>query len=246
MRDDMNKKAFLLLLIICCCFAATASAEVSFTNDIEMSDSSIMFTVREIYTAEDALAFREDLDGDDDLNVSSSEIEAFKERYLSNGGMQFLEYIVVNDGSTQLIISSIELDFENTEGVVDDSAMHVTTRILYLLNSTLSSGEHKIWVLGDYRIEEVRFVLPAGVGLVSYDGLENASEAVLDNKVVLAGKSGVTSQMVDNMQRIESASVIWIKEEPFYEHRLFLPLLILVEVMLGAIALYIIKQNKNK
>ncbi|MDI3539864.1 MAG: hypothetical protein PWQ52_987 [Methanolobus sp.] len=242
----MSKKTIFLFLIICCCFATNASAEVSFTNGIEMSDSSIMFTVREIYTAEDALAFREDLDGDDDLNVSSSEIEAFKERYLSNGGMQFLEYIVVDDGSTQLTISSIELDFENAEGVVDDSALHVTTRIVYLLKSTLSYGEHKIWVLGDYRIEEVRFILPAGVGLVSYDGLENATLSMQDNRVLLKGESGVTSYMIGDVQRIESASIIWIKEEPFYEHRLFLPLLIMVELMLGATALYMIKRNKNK
>lgn len=242
----MSKKTIFLFLIICCCFATNASAEVSFTNDIEMSDNLIMFTVREVYTAEDALAFREDLDADGDINVSSLEIEAFKERYLSNGGMQFLEYIVVDDGSIQLIIDSIELDFENAEGIVDDSALHVSTRIVYLLNSTLSSGEHKIWVLGDYRIDEVRFVLPTGVVLVSYDGLENASESMLNKKVVLVGKSGVTSQMVDNVQRIESASIIWIKKEPFYEHRLFLPLLILVEVLLAATALYIIKRNKNK
>ncbi|MCQ6963367.1 hypothetical protein [Methanolobus chelungpuianus] len=242
----MSTKNILLFLIICCCLTATVSAEVSFTNYIELYDDKIIFTVGETYTSEDALAFRENLDADNDGNINVSEIELFKEHYLSNGGEQFLEYIAVDDGSVGLSIESIEMEFNDAAGSLDGSDLNVATKILYLLNSTLSSGEHKIWVLGEYRIEEVRFVLPAGVGLVTYDGLENATLTKQDNKILLKGESGVTSYMIGDVQRIESASIVWIKEEPFYEHRLFLPLLILVEVMLGATALYIIRHNKNK
>jgi hypothetical protein len=246
MRDDMSTKNILLFLIICCCLPVTVSAEVSFTNDIELYDDHIVFTVGETYTSEDALAFRENLDADNDGNVNVSEVEVFKEHYFSNRGEQFLEYIAVNDGSVGMSIESIEMKFDDATGSLDDSDLGVTTKVLYRLNSTLSSGEHKIWVLGEHRIEEVLFVLPAGVELVTYDGLDNATLSRQDNRVLLKGESGVTSYMIGDVQRIESASIIWIKKEPFYEHRLFLPLLILVEVMLGATALYIIKRNKNK
>lgn len=242
----MSKNTILLFLIICCYFATTVSAEVSFTNSIDMSDNSISFTIHEIYTGEDAMAFRESLDADNDGLVNESETTEFKQHYLSSGGEQFLEYVVVDNGSTKLTIGSLDTIFDNTEGDTDDSDLYVTTNVLYLLNSTLSSGEHQVWVLGEYRIKEVSFVLPQGVELVSYDGLNNASVSTQDKRVLLRGESGVTSQMVGNVQRIESASIIRIKEEPFYANRFILPFLIIIEIILGSIALYIIKNNKNK
>jgi len=242
----MSKKTIFLFLIICCCFATNASAGALFTNTIELLEDSIIFTVHEVYTDEDALTFKEDLDKDGSGSVDFSEIEAFRQRYLSNGGAQFLEYVLMNNGSLQLTIDSIDLQFKDAEGPVNNSSMTVTTMIQYSSEPIVSGEEYSLWVLGHPLIDNMRFVLPADMKLISYDGLDNSSKSVENGHVVLEGVSGIRSFMIDDRPAFEYAVLLKIQKKSFYEHRLFLPLLILVEVLLAATALYIIRHNKNK
>jgi hypothetical protein len=236
----------LLLIIVCCGLIPHASAGASFTNHVELLDSSITFTVNEMYTDEDALTFREDLDTDDNGAIDASEVGEFRERYLSNGGAQFLGYVLVNNGSLQLTIDSIDLDFKNAEGPVDNSALNVTTTIQYGMDSIISTGEHSIWVLGHPLIDKMEFTLPRDMELVSYDGLDNTSESVQDGRVMLEGVSGIRSFMNEDRPAFEYAVFIKMQKEPFYKNSFFLPLLVIIEIILASIALYIIKGNKNK
>ncbi|AFV22689.1 hypothetical protein Mpsy_0478 [Methanolobus psychrophilus R15] len=236
----------LLLIIFFCCLVPNASAGASFTNHIELLESSITFTVNEIYTDADALAFRDDLDTDDDGILDALEIEYFRERYMSNGGAQFLEYILVDDGALQLAIDSIDIRFENAQGPVDNSTLSVTTTIQYSMSSVLSAGEHSIWVLGHPLIDNMKFVLPKGMEVISYDGLDEASQSVYDGRVVLEGISGLRSFVIEDNPAFEYAAHVTFQKEPFYKNSFFLPLLVVIEIILASIALYIIKKNKNK
>ncbi|WP_292464032.1 hypothetical protein [Methanolobus sp.] len=236
----------LLLIIFCCCLVSNASAGASFTNHIEMLESSITFTVNETYTDADALAFREDLDTDDNGTLDTLEIEDFRERYLSNGGAQFLEYIMIDDGALPLTIDSIDIQFVNAQGPVDNSTLSVTTTVQYSMSSVLSAGVHGVWVLGHPLIDNMEFVLPKGMEVVSYDGLDNTSQSVHGGRVVLEGVSGIRSFVIEDKPAFEYAAYVTFQKEPFYKGSFFLPLLVVIEIILASIALYIIKKNKNK
>jgi hypothetical protein len=213
---------------------------------MELSESSITFTVSEMYTDDDALAFREDIDTDDNGVIDASEVGEFRERYLSNGGAQFLEYVLVNNGSSQLVIDSIGIEFENAEGLVDTSVLNVTTTIRYSMDPMVSAEEHSIWVLGHPLIDKMEFVLPKDMELLSYDGLDNTSQSVYDGRVMLEGVSGIRSFMIEDRPAFEYAVLMKMQKEPFYKKNFVLPLLIIIEIILASIALYIIKNNKNK
>ncbi len=236
----------LLLIIICCCLAPDASAGASFTNHMELSESSIIFTVSEMYTDEDARAFREDLDEDENGVIDVSEVGEFRKTYLSNGGAQFLEYVLVNNGSSQLVIDSVGMEFESAEGPVDTSVLNVTTTIRYSMDPMVSAEEYSIWVLGHPLIDKMEFVLPKDMELISYDGLDNTSESVDDGRVMLEGVSGIRSFMIEDRPAFEYAVLLKMQKEPFYKHSFFFPLLMIIEIILASIALYIIKSNKNK
>ncbi|WMW23169.1 hypothetical protein RE476_04890 [Methanolobus mangrovi] len=243
----MSKRTIILLFILFfCCFALKASADVSFTNNIEMHEESITFVIHETYTLDDALGFREDLDADNSGNVNASEVEVFKESYLSDRKAQFLEYVLIDNGSLPLNIDSADLQFEGADGMVDISQLNVTTIVQYGANSTISEGKHSVWVLGHPLIDNMRFVLPADMELVSYDGLDNASQSVQDGRVVLEGVSGIRSFMINDTPAFEYAAYVTIEEKSIYERSFFLPLLIIIEIILASIALYIIRMNKIK
>ncbi|WP_135389870.1 hypothetical protein [Methanolobus halotolerans] len=242
----VQKNIFLILIVLFCCFAIPASAEVSFTNDIDLYGDSVTFTLIETYTDENARDFRDEMDIDGDGVVNASETGKFEEDYLSNGGVQFLEYIMLDNGSVQLTIDSIGIHFEGAEGQVNSSVLNVTTTVQYGLDSTISSGEHSIWVLGHPLINKIELVLPDGTELVSYDGLDNSSQSFKGGRVVLEGASGIRSFMNGDMPAFEYAVHVDIREKPFYKNKYFLPILIIIEIMLASIALYIIRMNKNK
>ncbi|WP_319507280.1 hypothetical protein [uncultured Methanolobus sp.] len=243
----MSKRTIILLFILFfCCFAVEASADVSFINNIELHEKSITLTINETYSFEDAMSFRGDLDADDNGNVNASEVEVYRESYLLNHKAQFLEYILIDNGSLLLEIDSTDLQFEGAEGLVDTSQLNVTTIVQYGAKSTISEGNHSIWVLGHPLIESMRFVLPDGMELVSYDGLDNASRSVQDGRVVIEGVSGIRSFAINNTPAFEYAAYVTMQKKPFYKSSFFLPLVVIIEVLLASIALYIIKNNKIK
>ncbi len=243
----MSKKTILLLFVFfCCLFTANTSADVSYTNDIELFGDSIVFTVKDMYTDEDALAFRQDLDTDEDGYVDASELEAFRQNYMSNGGSQFLEYVLVDEGSIQLAIASFDMQFQGAQGPVDTSDLMVITTIQYNLGTPINKGEHSVWVLGHPLIDSMRFILPPGMEMISYDGLDEASYSVKNGRVVIEGVSGIRSFMAEETTTLEYAALIQMQKEPFYKKSFFLPLLLFIELVLASIALYIIKRNKNK
>ncbi|GEM_PF-1300581 len=243
----MSKRTIILLFILFfCCFAVEASADVSFINNIELHEKSITFTINETYSFEDAMSFRGDLDADDNGNVNASEVEVYRESYLLNHKAQFLEYVLIDNGSLPLEIDSTDLQFKGAEGLVDTSQLNVTTIVQYGANSTISEGNHSIWVLGHPLIESMRFVLPDGMELVSYDGLDNASQSVQDGRVVIEGVSGIRSFAINDTPAFEYAAYVTMQKKPFYKSSFFLPLVVIIEVLLASIALYIIKNNKIK
>ncbi|WP_407356210.1 hypothetical protein [Methanolobus sp. WCC5] len=241
----MSKRTILLLFVLLfCCFTAKASADVSFSNNIEMDEGSVTFTIHETYTLEDALDLREELDVDSSGNVDALEVGVFRENYLLNRTAQLLEYILIDNRSLSLEIDSVDLQFEGAEGPVDNSQLNVIITVQYSINSTISQGKHSVWVLGHPRIDNMRFVLPLGMELVSYDGLDDVSQSVQDGRVVLEGVSGIRSFTIEDRPVFEYAAYVTIQKKPIYKNSFFLPLLVIIEIILASTALYIIKKNK--
>lgn len=236
----------LLIMLLCSCLVHVASANTTFTNVIELSDSSIELRIHEIYTDDDARGLREELDVDKDKFITTAELDKFREQYLSDSKAMFLEYVLVNNGSTRLDIESVELGFEAETWTTDDASMNVTCVVRYALEQGMSDEKNTIWVMGHPLIESMRFMIPGDMEVVSYDGLNEAVLKEQDGKVVLEGASGIRSFMNGDKQRMEYAAFVVLQKEPFYKNRFFLPLLAFIELVLLSIALYIIRKNKSK
>ncbi|MDW7733312.1 MAG: hypothetical protein SCH66_12910 [Methanolobus sp.] len=243
----MEKRVIVILvLFFSMCVVSPAFAEVSFKNDIDILDKSVNLTIHEDYTGTDARSFREELDLDGSGSVEADEVEEFRTGFLANRSLQFLGYVEIDGNETSVDLVSVDLQMEGAEGVVDNSTLYVRTSIDYGVGTLLSSDNHTIWVIGHPLIESVRLSLPEGVDVMSYDGIENASQATVGGRVVLEGSSGVRSFMVEDRPTFEYAMFIEFSKEPFYRKSFFLPLLVLVELVLALSGLYIIKKNKIK
>jgi hypothetical protein len=92
----------------------------------------------------------------------------------------------------------------------------------------------------------MKFVLPKGMEVIFYDGLDEASRSSQDGRAVLEGISGIRSFVIEDKPAFEYAAHVTFQKDPFYKNSFFLPLLIVIEIILASIALYIIKMNKNK
>ncbi|MBN2111074.1 MAG: hypothetical protein JW705_08335 [Methanosarcinaceae archaeon] len=223
-----------------------AFAEVSFKNDIDILDSSVSLTVLDEYCGSDAETLREELDKDISGFVEADEVETFRNSFLENKSFQFQGYLEVDGNSTSFKISSVDLQMKGAEGVIDDSPLYVTTKVIYEVDTLLSTGDHTIWVIGHPLIEDVKVSLPEGVTVQSCDGIENASWTTEDGRPVIRGSSGVRSFIVEDRPTFEYAMFLEFSKEPFYREPFFIPLLLLLELILALLGLYIIKMNKIK
>ena len=237
---------FLLLLFSISNCTAIVSAGAVYSNDIIVSDDNISFTIEETYTDVDVQEFRLILDSDRSGYVNISEVDAFKESRLVSKKIELGSYILIDEGNISLDIMSIEMDFENAEGDINiTSPINVTTFVEYKLLSPISSGEHKLWILGHPLIHKMVIMLPDGMAVVSSDGLENMTSSSIDGRVVLEGESGIRTFMVENRTIFEYATTVDMYKKPFYAESYFLPLLVFIEMLLAVFAIYMIKGKKQ-
>jgi len=228
-----------------------ASADVSFTNDIDISDKAINLIITENYTGEDAKVFKKDFDIDNNSVIVESEMDVFRSDFLDNRANQFLEYIILDDDHSLLTLESIEMEFENVEGELDNSNMSITTMVSYgfassASNMSLSSGDRSIWILGHPSINNIKISLPQNIELESHAGIDNITQSANGGRIVLEGSSGIRSFMVDEKPTFEYAVFLETSEQSFYEKAYFIPLLVLVELLLALTGYYIINKNKIK
>ena len=237
---------FLLILFLISNCTAIVSANAVYSNDIIVSDDNILFTIEESYTDVDVQDFRLMLDSDRSGDVNMSEVEMFKKSHLISKKIELGGYILIDEGDVPLNLMSVEMDFENAQGNVNvSSPINVTTFVEYKLLSSISSGEHELWILGHPLIQKMEIMLPEGVIVVSSDGLENMTSSSNDGRVVLEGESGIRSFMVENRTVFEYATTVDMYKKPFYAESYFLPLLVFIEMLLAAFAIYIIKGKKQ-
>ncbi|WP_406657711.1 hypothetical protein V7O62_03900 [Methanolobus sp. ZRKC2] len=243
----MNIKTVLAMVFLASiCFASTALADVSFINHANIQRDSINLTITEKYTGLDSESFRNDLDLDESGFVDTSELDVFKEVFLDSRADQFLEYFEINGNKSSFRLTSVDMSFDGADGEVNEDALLVTTFVNYELGFDISTGKHDVWILGHPLIEGMTIILPQGMDLDSYAGLENVSQSTKSGRLVLEGSSSVRSFMINETPTFEYAVLIEISREPFYKKPFFLPLLFLVEILLALLALYIIKKNKIK
>ena len=227
-------------------FTAIVSASAVYSNDIIVNDGNILFTINEVYTDVDVQEFRQILDFDGSGDVNISEVEAFKESHLISRKIELRSYIFIDEGDVSLETMSVEMDFENAQGDINiTSPINVTTFVEYKLLTPITSGEHKLWILGHPLIQKMEITLPEDVIVVSSDGLDNMTSSTYDGRVVLGGESGIRTFMVENRTTFEYATTVDMYKKPFYAESYFLPLLVFIEMLLAVFAIYIIKGKKQ-
>lgn len=205
----MSAKIFTIFLLSFILFpVGHALADATFTNDVNIQDNSVELVINEYYTGVDAQAFRTDLDSNHNGEVNETEVEAFKELFSRNSSRQYMGYIMIDDGKTQMQMSSFDLEMENAQGNVSDEEMHVKATISYELSPSLLPGDHNIWILGHPLIEKMSISLPPGTQLNNVDGIDDLIIRKNGGRVLLEGRSGIRSFDVEGKQTFEYAVMI--------------------------------------
>jgi hypothetical protein len=171
--------------------------------------------------------------------VNISEVEAFKESHLISKKIELRSYISIDEGDVPLETMSVVMEFENAQGDINiTSPINVTTFVEYKLLSSITSGEHELWILGHPLIQNMKITLPDGMAVVSSDGLENMTSSSIDGRVVLEGESGIRTFMVENRTIFEYATTVDMYKKPFYAESYFLPLLVFILINMKHTSLY--------
>ncbi len=205
----------LLFFIVTLFLIPNTLADATFKNELDIRDSSLDFCIDELYTGNDAEAFRINLDIDENRIVNSSEVDIFSEKFETNASKQYLGYIVIDNGESDISMHSFDLMISDAEGPVDTSPINVRASVGYDLSASLSSGRHSIWILGHPAIEKMVIALPKGVQLSDVDGIDELNSFVNDGRLILEGRSGIRSFIVDSEQTFEYAVRIETYKSPF-------------------------------
>jgi len=225
-------------LIVVLFMITCASANVSFSNDLDITDNAIHFVIVETYSGIDSMDFRQTLDIDNSQDVNNSEITRFKEAYINDHSIQFGGYILIDEGDMEIVINSIDVEFEGANGSISEEPLNVTTYIDYDLSTPFAAGDHTIWVLGHPLIRKMSLKLPQDFETVSMSGLDEVDMYVVDERVVVSGRSGIREFVVNDRTKFEYATFVIMHKDRFYEKAFFIPLLIIIELFLVLLIVY--------
>lgn len=196
--------------------SADAHSSASYSNYIDIERDQILFDIKEEYTGEYAENLRRSIDLNGDGYINETEIDTFKDNYLEIRTDEFREYIIINDGNTDLRLVSVTMELDGAEGNISDSSnVSVMTTINYELTSPLSAGEHRIWILGHPLIEEKEITFPENTEIINYQGLDESQVITDGERDVLKGKSGISSFSINDQPSFEYATRITIHKKPF-------------------------------
>ena len=203
---------FSLALILFFMLASNTLADVSFTNDIELSDESINFMIVETYTGEDARSFKNDFDINDNGIVESPEINTFKSNFMDNRADQFLEYIILDGEYSSLNINSLTMEFDGIKGTIDNGDIFITTVVSYSFNESSSSvptfsNNNNLWEFWDSS-GDVGIGQKATWGNVSYDSRQNSLNPLSfgDHDLWILGHPSIKRIMISIPEDIELIS----------------------------------------
>jgi hypothetical protein len=204
----MSQKILLISLILVLSSISLSSADATFTNELQIHDTSIDFTINEMYTGVDAEAFRLGLDFDNNSIVSQKEVESFVDEFKRNSTGQYLGYVLIDDGNTVLSLDSFDMQVSGAEGNVNTSQIKVTTKIIYGAPESLKSDTHSIWVLGHPAIEKMSIYLPSEMLVTDIDGIDELQTSCDSGRQLIEGRSGIRSFIIDGRQTFEYAVMI--------------------------------------
>jgi hypothetical protein len=204
----MSQKILLISLILVLSSISLSSADATFTNELQIHDTSIDFTINEMYTGVDAEAFRLGLDFDNNSIVSQKEVESFVDEFKRNSTGQYLGYVLIDDGNTVLSLDSFDMQVSGAEGNVNTSQIKVTTKIIYGAPESLKSDTHSIWVLGHPAIEKMSIYLPSEMVVTDIAGIDELQTSCDSGRQLIEGRSGIRSFIVDGRQTFEYAVMI--------------------------------------
>ncbi|MDI3485072.1 MAG: hypothetical protein PWQ75_2474 [Methanolobus sp.] len=204
----MSKKSLLISLIIILSFIPLSSADAIFTNGLQFYDTSIDFTINEVYTGTDAEAFRLSLDADNNSIVSEDEVENFVDDFKRNCTGQYLNYVLIDGGNAVLSLDSFNLNVSGAGGNISTSEIKVTVNVVYGVPESLESGKHSLWVLGHPAIKKMSISLPSEMIITDIDGIDELHTSCDSGRQLIEGRSGIRSFIVDDRQAFEYAVMI--------------------------------------
>lgn len=221
------------------------SADAVYTNDIDITSDSIDFTINETYTGDNALNIRNGLDVNNNSNINSSEVDNFKEKYLESRKSEYPEYISIDDGDVSIKMESVDMEFRNAIGDVNEDELRVITDIKFTIPSGIPDGYHEIWIQGHPSIENMNVALPEDVNLNSVRGLGNTENTTENGRTIVEGKSVTQRSNMGNTSQFDYATILDIYKKPFYENTSFIISLFVVLLILIASASYMIQKNRE-
>ncbi|MCS3924564.1 hypothetical protein [Methanosalsum natronophilum] len=220
----------------------------TYSNYIDIQEYHIKFKIIEEYSGTYAIELKNLIDMNNDGIINSSEINQFIETYINIKEDEFKEYIIINDGETELNLTSIEMNLGEIEGNINetDDNVLVTTDIQFEFVDSISTGENHIWIQGHPSIEEKQIILPEGFELISYHGLDDSETSTENERVLLTGGSGISSTVIDGKTTFEFATQVNVNKKAFYEHPYFLPILGLIFIILMGLAILSLKKDRRE
>lgn len=211
----MSEKILLIFIILSLFFIPVSSADAIFTNEIQVYDSSLNLTINERYIGNDSEAFRLSLDIDNNSMVTQDEVETFVHEFKKNGTIQYLGYILIDDGNMALSLDSFDLEVSGAEGNVNTSEIGVRANIVYGVPGSLESGKHSIWILGHPAIEKMSISLPSNMVVRDVNGIDDMETSCDSERQLIMGRSGIRSFVVDGRQIFEYAVMIEVGKSDF-------------------------------
>lgn len=217
-----------------------ASADVSFSNDIEISDESINLTITENYTGDDAEQFKNDFDINENGIVESSEISVFKSNFIANRADQFLEYVILDGEYSLLKIDSISMEFDGAAGNINDNELIIITAVSYGFNQSFSDvpqfyGNFSKLLLVNVENDMLsQSLYPSrlssgdhNIWIIGHPSIRNIEISISDDieLVTYAGLENVTQRVGNGLNVLEGSSGIrsfMIDDRQILEYAVFL------------------------
>jgi len=210
-----------LLLLLLLLASGTASADVVYTDHIDVGADTIVARISETYTGNDAKIVGKDLAGG-----RSAYIERAEGTLLTWS----TSYIVVDCDSSLLEMQHVDVNVTNVSGT-----FLINSMLEYGVATPLNRGGHEIWIQGHPGIISRTITLPANVEIASVAGIRDPSEIEVNGRATVTGASATRKFLNGTQTTFEYATVVEIRKKPIYTHPMSLPLIVSVEfVLLGA------------
>ncbi|MCK5660038.1 MAG: hypothetical protein KAH86_01665 [Methanosarcinales archaeon] len=241
----LHSKTLVLFMLISALllFMPISSAEVQHKEDIDISSGKIIANITSVYTQKDAYDYRMEISGMDGV-VDNTDFKKFQQETKSSMAEYVTNHIIVDERNLKKLLSTI--DVQGIMGEVNDDKLTIKTRIIYKNPYPLDVREHIMQINMRPGIVQYRITFPEGTKLESIDGVENVQKAEVGSRVILDASCEEHTYLNNADPTSDHMTTIKFSKKPWYFSRLTLPVLLIIQIMLGVGAVYSARTDLNK